>query len=246
MDLEEFNAGAARDAGGLVGLLLQRRQQGLEPFKRARVFADPDELDTTKTGRGVGRVAHVPDVLEDGCPGRDTNSGSDQHGDFIVEDVFSGCSIGAVDPETRHLLAVLQCHFIHAHGINALIELRLSTTCSRGITQSTGEISDLSDVNGHIGVERAGCDGEGVPLVFRNRRHLEEQPLTGLVLERWLVELNLNHVVWVADNSSDFGLPAGTHFAVQSFDEVETASPELPAPAEIADTVSPVWVAGKR
>lgn len=166
MDLEEFNTRASRDASSFVGLLLERGQQCLEPFKRASVLADPDELNTTKTSGRVRGVSEMPDVLQNGSPRSNTNTSSDEDSNFVLKDILSRSSIGAVNTQSRHLLAVLQSDFVHTHGVNTVVELGLSGTSTESVSQLAGEVTDLANVDGDIGIERARGDGEGVPLVL--------------------------------------------------------------------------------
>lgn len=49
----------------------------------------------------------------------------------------------------------------------------------------------------------------------------------------------------MSDNTSDLGLPASANFTVQTLNQVETSSPELPSPSEITDTVRPVLLSLK-
>lgn len=49
----------------------------------------------------------------------------------------------------------------------------------------------------------------------------------------------------MADDTGDFGLTASANLTIQALDKIEAAGPELPAPAQIPDTVLPVLVAGK-
>lgn len=44
----------------------------------------------------VGVFELVPDGLEDGGEGSDTDAGTDQHADLIVEYIFTGCAKGSV------------------------------------------------------------------------------------------------------------------------------------------------------
>lgn len=214
MDLEEFDARASRHAGCLVGLLFQGGQQCLEPLEGTRVLADPDELDTAESGGWVRRVAQVPNAFEDGSPGRDADASADQDGDFVLEDVLGGGSVRSVDAKTRHLLAILQCYFVHAHGVYAIVELCLRATSACCVTEGASEISDLSYVYGHVGVEGAGRDCERVPLVFGDGRNLQEEPLASLVFERWLVELDLDDIVGMADNTGNLSLATSPDLAI--------------------------------
>lgn len=121
VDLEELHAVAAGDARRLRALRLERRQQRLEPLERARVLAHPDELHAAQAPRRVRAVAQVPDVLQDRRPRGDADTRADEDGDFVLEHVLRGGTVGSVDSQHRHLLSVLQGHLVHAHGINALV-----------------------------------------------------------------------------------------------------------------------------
>jgi len=52
--------------------------------------------------------------------------------------------------------------------------------------------------------------------------------------------------VWVADDTGDLSLAASPDFTVESLDEVQTTCPQLPPPAEITNTVVPVFLARER
>jgi hypothetical protein len=136
----------------------------------------------------------VVDGLENRSPGCDTDTGSDEHGDFVLEDVFGGRSVGSVDAESRHLLAVLESDLVHAHGVELVVELGLRLAGTKGIGKGAGEVTDLTDVNGNVVVVRARGDGKGMPLVVADFRAVEEEPLSGLVLHAGLGELNLNGI----------------------------------------------------
>lgn len=86
----------------------------MEPFEARRVLADPDEFDAAEAARGVGGCAQVPDVFEDAGPGGDADARADEDGDFVVEDVFGGGAVRAVDADRRHGLVVLQRDLVDA------------------------------------------------------------------------------------------------------------------------------------
>lgn len=262
VDLEELDAAGTGDAGGLGGLLLEGEEEGLEPLEGAGVLADPDELDTAETGGGVGAVAQVPDVLEDGGPGGDTDTGTDQNGDFVLEDVLGGGTVGAVDAESGHLLAVGKSDVVHSQGVDTLIQLGVDAASADSVAELASEVTNLSDVNRDIGVVWAGGDGKRMPLILGDGRNLEEEPLASLVLEGRLVELNLHDVLTIVsqilnirtellltirmfDNTGNLGLTDGTNLTVQPLNEVEATGPELPSPAKITNAVLPVLITGK-
>lgn len=51
--------------------------------------------------------------------------------------------------------------------------------------------------------------------------------------------------VWVANNTSDLGTAASADLPVGTLHEVESSSPKLPSPAEVADAVVPVILSSK-
>lgn len=113
VDSQELEARAGI-CGCVLGLGFEAAEKRLEPFKGARVFADPDELHSSEARRGVRARTEMPDVFQDAGPGGDADAGADEDGDFVVEDVFGGGAVRAVDPDIGHRLVVLQGNFIDA------------------------------------------------------------------------------------------------------------------------------------
>lgn len=147
VDLEELNTRASRNASCFIGLLFERGEQGLEPLKGTGILANPDKLHTAKTSGRVGRVSEMPDVLQDRSPGSDTDTSTDKNSDFILKDVFGWSSVGSVNSKSRHLLTILQSDLVHTHGVNAVVELGLSSTSTKGISHLTGEVTNLSNMD---------------------------------------------------------------------------------------------------
>lgn len=176
------------------GLRFQRGEQRLEPFERAGVLAHPDEFDTAETLWRVRAQTQVVDGLENRRPRRDTNTSTDENRDFILKHVLSGSSIGSVDTESGHLLAVLKSNFVHAHGVELVVKLGLRLTRAKSISKSASEISNLSDVDGNVRIVGARGDCEWVPLVVADFWAVKEQPLAGLVLHARLSELNFDGI----------------------------------------------------
>jgi len=194
VDAEEFDAGRAGGGSGGGGLGFEGGEEGLEPFERGGIFADPDELDSAQTTGWVRSAAEVPDVFEDRGPGGDADAGADEDGDFVVEDVFGGGAVGPVDAEFGHCLAILERDFVHAHRVEAFVFFGLEGTGAEGVTDVTGEVADLADVDGDVGVEGAGGDGEGVPLVVRDSGNVDEEPLACFIAHGRFAELDLHRV----------------------------------------------------
>lgn len=139
-------------------------------------------------------MTHVPDILENRCPRCHTDTSTDQNSDFVLEHILSRSSVWTIDAELGHLLAVTERNLIHAHGVQVVVELRLGLTSAERICESTGKVTNLADMHGNVGIKWAGSDGERMPLVLRNARHVEEEPLASLVLERRLAELDLKSI----------------------------------------------------
>ena len=133
VDAEELGRGRRRRVGGFGALGFEAGEEGLEPFEGGGVFADPDELDAAETARRVGGRTEVPDVFEDGRPGSDANASADEDSDFVVEDVFGGGTVRAVDADGGHFLPVLQGHFVHAHRVEGVVFFGLGGACAQGI-----------------------------------------------------------------------------------------------------------------
>ena len=114
------------------------------------------------------------DGFENGSPGRDANACADKNGDFVLEDVFGGSTVGTVDAQGWHLLAVLQRDLVHAHGVELIVELALRLSSTKRIGEGAGEVAHLADMDGDVRVVRAGSNGEGVPLVVADFGTVEE------------------------------------------------------------------------
>jgi hypothetical protein len=176
------------------GLGFERGEERLEPFERRGVFADPDEFDAAETLGRVGAQAEVVDGLEDRGPRCDTNTGTDEDGDFVLKDILGGSSVGSVNLEAGHLLAVLQRDFVHAHRVKLVVKLGLRLSSTESIGKSASKVTDLADVDRDVGVVGAGSDRKWMPLVVADFRAVQEKPLSGLVPHAGLLELNLNGI----------------------------------------------------
>ena len=243
VDAEELGVGGVAGVGGRLGL--EGRQQGLEPLEAGGVAADPDELDAPEALGRVRAGALVPDVLEDAGPGRDADAGADEHRDLVVEHVFGRGAVGPVDADRRHGLALLQRDFVHAVRVQGVVFLGLGGAGAESVGGGAGPVADLAHVDADVGVEGAGGDGIGVPLVPRHRGDVDEEPLAGFVAHAGFGELDLHRVVGVADHLEDGGGAPRADLAVDALEEVESAGPEFPAPALVADAVRPEVVAGE-
>lgn len=128
VDAQEFDTILEQGVGGRLGF--QRGKEVVEPFEVFRVSADPDEFDSAEALGPVGSAAQVPDILQDRGPGGDADSGADEDGDLIAEDVFGWCAVGAVDADFGHCLPVLEGDLVHSHGVEAIKVFRLRRTAT--------------------------------------------------------------------------------------------------------------------
>lgn len=103
---QELGTGAGA-SGCVHGLGFEGGKEGLEPFERAGVFADPDELHSSETAWRIRAGAEMPYVLEDAGPRGNTNACANKNGDLIVEDILGRSTVRAVDPDRGHFLAIL-------------------------------------------------------------------------------------------------------------------------------------------
>ncbi|KFY06156.1 hypothetical protein V491_08819 [Pseudogymnoascus sp. VKM F-3775] len=69
-------------------LRLNSEQQATEPLETTKVPADPEEVDLAQPRLLLWVVHPVPDALEDGGEGGDADTGTDEYGGFVLEDVF--------------------------------------------------------------------------------------------------------------------------------------------------------------
>ena len=241
MDAQKLGA---MDAIGRFGRLrLETRQQGLEPLETGRIPRDPDELHAAEALRRIRARAQMPDVLQDAGPGRDADARADEDGDLVVEDVFGRRAVRPVDADRRHGLARLQRDFVHPVRIQGVVFFGLGGAGAERVTGCPGPVPDLAHVDADVGVEGAGGDGEGVPLVGGDRGDVDEEPLPRFVFHAWFGELDLHSVVGMADDFEDLGASSGSDFSVDSLHEVDPSGPEFPAPALVSDAVCPEHVA---
>jgi hypothetical protein len=89
---------------------------------------------------------------------------------------------------------VLEGDFVHAHGVELVVELGLRLAGTESVGKSAGEVTNLADVDRDVRVIRARSDRKWMPLVVADFWAVEEEPLSWLVLHAGLGELNLNGI----------------------------------------------------
>ena len=224
VSVDAQEAGPVRGgAGGRLRLRLQRGQQGLEPLEGGGVLAHPDELHPPQPLRRVGQRPQVPDVLEDRRPRRDADAGADEDGDLVVEDVFRRRAVRPVDADRGHHLPLLERHLVHLHGVDGVVFFGLGGAGPEGVGHLARPVAHLADVDADVGVEGAGGDGEGVPLLAGDGGDVDEEPLPGFVFHAGFGELELKGVVRVADDFDDLCGASSTDLAVEALEEIQAA-----------------------
>jgi hypothetical protein len=143
-------------------------EQALEPPKRGSVTADPEEFDTSEGTKSTALLP-VPDVLKDRSERSDTDTSTDEDGHFGFEDVFSGSSVWTINANNGErasvgigvelnkvttafldqirLVILLIC--LHGSCRNGLHDCRSGANT---IAERLGPVTDLADVNRHIGI----------------------------------------------------------------------------------------------
>ena len=218
----------------------------MEPLERGRVFAHPDKLDSFQSLGRIGPGTLVPDILQDAGPRGHADARADQYGDFIVEHVLGGRSVRPLDPDRGHFLSVLQGDFVHGVWVEGVVELAgLCWAGTQGVPDRTGPVADLPDVDAHVRVKGTRGDGEGVPLGGGYRGNIDQTPLARLIFHGRFGDLDLHHVVRMADHAFDAAGSTGIDFPVQPLDDVQAGGHQLPSPAFVSQAVIPERRPGK-
>ena len=147
----------------------------------------------------------MPDILENRCPRCDADARADENRNFILKNIFCRGAVRPINADLWHLFAMGKGNLVHSHWVEFVVEFCLRFTGSEGVGQCAGEVADLSDVDRYIRVERTGCDGERVPLVSRDGRAIEEEPLAGFVFHGGFDELYLYRVCWFVSDPKCHG-----------------------------------------
>ena len=143
-------------------------KEALEPTERGSITADPEEFDTAKSTESTTFLS-VPDVFEDRGERSDTDTGTDEDGDFGFEDVFRGSTVRTINANngerasagvgvelnkvtTAFLYRV--CLVILLKGLHGCLRngLHDSGSSTDALAKSLGPVTNLADMNRHIRV----------------------------------------------------------------------------------------------
>lgn len=174
-------------------------KQALEPTERWRITANPEELDTAERTECT-LLLPVPDMLEDGCKGCDTDTSANKDRNLTVEHILgrgtvrtvnsdSGKGVGTVGVKLDKISAVAEYVVIFflrtLHGCFGH-RSDYGRTSTKAFTESMSPVTNLTNMDGDVRVLGGRGDGEGVPLKTRDIRNLDEDPLTRCIFEAGL------------------------------------------------------------
>lgn len=215
-------------------------EKTLEPTEGRSIPADPEEFDTAESTKRA-LLLPVPDVLEDGGEGSHTNTSTDENSDLGVEDILSGSTIGTINANDGQGagvgVGIKFDEITTAEGGLGIVLLRgLEGGSSEGLndrgtsadtfTKTLSPVTNLTDVDGNIGIFRGRGDGEGVPLPARDVGNLDEEPLASGVLEARLEDTEFHGAGRVNEELGELSLTTGTDLPVDTLAEVEDTGPD--------------------
>jgi len=225
-------------------------QQALEPTKRRSIAADPEELHTSERSNFAFSLL-IPDVLQDRSEGGDTNTCTNEDSNFNLENVFSGSTVRAIDPDNRQGTgracgiklnevatgsSVRVVLFVALHG--SLSESRDNRrTSADAISESLSPVSNLTDMDRNIRIIGSGSDSEWMPLPAGDVGNLNKEPLASDVFETRLNNTELHGTTGMNKNLGQTSGPSGSDLSVNSLAEVDDTGPNSEPPALIAQAM---------
>lgn len=215
----------------LVQILgFEGQQKRLEPFERLLVSANPEEVDLVQLGRLGGVIDSIPDTLQHTGERCHSDTGSDQHRHLVLKDILRGSSKRPVNHDSGQ-----DCHQSIAIAQTFLPLSDTLCVASEFLGQLLGKVSDDTHVD--TDVVLLGCAGkcERVPLPERDLGTAEENVLSSQGTAVVLLDLDLDDLGGVEDDSRDDRLLLGTPFTGETFQQVNKAAgnPVLPETGDI-------------
>lgn len=114
-----------------------------EPLERPKITADPEEVHLPQPCAALRVVHAVPDALQDRCERCHTDTSSNQHSNFELEDVFRRRTKWPVDVNSWQNLA-------HSDFLGVLVLLTTSLLveiAAKSLSEPLGEVADHTNVN---------------------------------------------------------------------------------------------------
>jgi len=228
---------------------LDLRQKTLEPPERRSVTANPEEFNTSERSTVALSLA-VPYILENGGERSDTDTGSNQDSNLDVEHILSRGTERTIDADggESESAARIKFHKVSTCRSSFLILLgpfhrsrghgsddRWADT--KTVAKSTGEVTNLSDVDRNIGIFGGRGDGERMPLEPGYFRNLDEKPLACGVLEARLDDTQFHSTTGMHKDLRQTSGSPGTILSVGALSEVHQTRPDRVPPAKVAEAV---------
>ena len=214
-------------------LLLDGEEQRAEPLKGAKVTADPEEVDLSQARSLLGVVHAVPDGLEDGGEGGHTDTGTDEDGDLVLEDILRGRSKGTINVHPRQHPAEsrvgIRLLVVNTHNL-ALVGGLLVPVAAQRSGHSASEVTNTSHVDGDVVFLRSTGQSERVVLPQRDGGAAEENVLSGARLGVLLLDLDLADVARVLDDLGNVRLVPAANLAGNALSQINVPAvhPVLP------------------
>ena len=126
-------------------------QEGLEPTKRWRITADPEELNTLQSTEVTFPLA-VPNVLKNGSEWRYTNTSTDEQHGLVVQEVLRRRTERTVDHDSgKDAVEGRVSGGTEDLALAALLALiLLAEIATARLRQSLGKVADDTDVDGDV------------------------------------------------------------------------------------------------
>jgi hypothetical protein len=235
------------DLNVVVDILgLDSQEERSEPLKGTEISADPEEVDLPQARATLGVVHPVPDTLQNRGEWRDTNTGTDQYGNFELEHILGCRTKWTIDVHSGQNLA--ECNLFTASTFFAsfLVGLSPFEIATKCLSDRAGKVADHTHVYRNVVLFGCARKGEGMVLPDRDFRATHENVLFTLVLSHLqvvtiayltstgvgvlLLDLNLANVAGMLNDLGDVRLVASTDLTRNTLTEVgeSTVHPVLP------------------
>lgn len=153
-------------------LSLNCKKQRPEPFERAKVTTDPEEIHFAEPCL-LPRIIHpIPNTLQDRRKRRHADARADKDGNFILEDILRGAAERSInvhpwknpaDSRIDVVTAGLLVHTDH-RGCFTLLALAAGEVATQGLSQGAGKVAHAANVYGDVVLLRSTRQSERVVL----------------------------------------------------------------------------------
>jgi hypothetical protein len=224
-----------------------------EPLEGAKISANPEKVDLPQSRAALWVVHPVPDALENGGEGCDTNTGTDQYRNFELEHIFRCRTKGSVNVHSGQDLAERNLFTASTLLACFLAWFGPFDIAAKCFSDRAGKVTDHTHMDGNVVLFRSARECEGMVLPDRYFWATHEDVLITLVLfcaspkgiayltstgvGVLLLDLNLANVAGVLNDLGDVCLVSSTDLTRNTLTEVceSTVHPVLP---EDTDTIA--------